>query len=301
MKYSWQRNVSVNDSLFQAKASSLYVQWNSGEEPHQKYGSKFRRGWLGGFKKRHAFKWRKSHGEVGNVDFSAAESALPELRALVTQYGESNVFNADEMGLWYKQAPQGTIGHAALPGRKKSKERVSVLLCSNADGSQVIRPLVIGQAHRPRCFGRRSGPGWGWDYAASDRAWMNRAIFFQWLFRFNAVVAATRQQRVLLLLDNASCHGTLESVPELSHVDIYFLPKKTTAILQPMDAGIIASVMKRYKQKQATNAICRLERGVLGNVYNVSLHQSITRMYHVWYRYPPHIVKNCWRKTRMLN
>ena len=49
------KNVSVNDGLIQAKEASLYLQWNSGEEAHQKYGSKYSRGCLGGFKKRHAF------------------------------------------------------------------------------------------------------------------------------------------------------------------------------------------------------------------------------------------------------
>ncbi len=59
----------------------------------------------------------------------------PKLRAFFTQYGERNVFNADEMGLWYNQAPRGAIGPAALPGRNKSKERVSVLLCADEDGT----------------------------------------------------------------------------------------------------------------------------------------------------------------------
>ena len=68
-----------------------------------------------------------------------------------------------------------------------------------------------------------------------------------------------------------------------------------------MNAGIIESVKKRYKQEQAKNSVSLLERGVLGNVYNVSLHQTVTWVYDIWYRLPQQIVKNCWRKTRMLN
>ncbi len=161
VKYCWQSNVSVKDFIIHAKAASLYVIWNNGEEAHQKYGTKFSHGWLGGFKKRQAFKWRKSHGEAGYADYSAAESALSELRALVTQYGERNIFNPNEMGLWYKEAPQGTIGPAALLGRKKSKERVSVLLCTKQTAAKLCNRLLLGrqtaQGVLARGVGRNGG------------------------------------------------------------------------------------------------------------------------------------------------
>ncbi len=90
---------------------------------------------------------------------------------------------------------------------------------------------------------------------------MNRTIFYQWVLRFNAAFAATRHQREQLLLDIASCHGTGESVLELFHVDIHFLAKKTTAILQLMNAGVIASVEKRYKREQAKKAVVVSSKG----------------------------------------
>ena len=48
---------------------------------------------------------------------------------------------------------------------------------------------------------------------------------------------------------------------ELFHVDIHFLAKKTTAILQLMNAGVIASVEKRYKREQAKKAVVVSSKG----------------------------------------
>ena len=139
-----------------------------------------------------------------------------------------------------------------------------------------MRPFIIAWANRSKCLCSRSGPGWGWDYAAFDHGWMSGVLFFQELFRFNNTAAATRRQRALLLLDNTSCHGAVDIVPKLSKVNIYFLPKKTTAILQPIDSVIIVSGWKRCKREEAEKAVPLVDRAVLGNVLNASLHQSIT-------------------------
>ena len=37
-------------------------------------------------------------------------------------------------------------------GGKNSKERLTVLLCYNADGSEKLTSIVIGKFKKPRCF-----------------------------------------------------------------------------------------------------------------------------------------------------
>ena len=297
----WTKNVSVTDRLIQAKALRLYQQWNNGATASSKYGSRFSRGWLSGFKTRHKFKSRKSHGEKGDADYVAANAATPVLRALIAQYGENNVFNADECAFWWRRAPKYTIGPAALAGRKTNKDRVSVLLCSNTNGVKLIRPRIIGPSERPQCFRGTDPSSKGWEYSSSKRAWMNTTLFKQWLLCFNAAVAVTRRECVLLLIDNASCHGTSATLPNLSHVDIHFLPKRTTSILQPMDAGVIASVKKRYIQRQNERAVDRIDRGLFDDPYKLDLNVAITWLYDIWHRLPPAIIRNCWRKTRLVD
>ena len=48
-------------------------------------------------------------------------------------------------------------------------------------------------------------------------------------------------------MDKASSHGRIENLPELANVDVLFLPKNTTSVLQPLEAGVIACVKQRYR------------------------------------------------------
>ena len=53
-----------------------------------------------------------------------------------------------------------------------------------------------------------------------------------------------QNRKVLLILDNVSCHPSIE----LSNVDLLFLPPNTTAATQPLDAGIIKYLKLKYRQ-----------------------------------------------------
>ena len=57
-------------------------------------------------------------------------------------------------------------------GEKKNKDRLTVLFCCNADGSDKQIPLVIGKSKKPGCFnGVKQLP------PANSSAWMNADIF----------------------------------------------------------------------------------------------------------------------------
>lgn len=72
----------------------------------------------------------------------------------------------------------------------------------------------------------------------------------------------------MLLIDNCSAHGSVDSLPPVENVDVVFLPPKTTSKLQPLDAGIIAALKIRYRQLQYDHAIDRIDAGI-DNVYKV--------------------------------
>ena len=77
------------------------------------------------------------------------------------------------------------------------------------------------------------------DYAFYDRACMNRELSFAWLHRVEDYIARTDGKKILLLVGNASVHGSEENHPVLSNVDLHFLSNNTTVILQPLEAGVI--------------------------------------------------------------
>lgn len=68
---------------------------------------------------------------------------------------EVQLYCADESGLFYRLLPDRTFVAANeknAPGRKEAKERVTFLLCTNADGTYKIKSMVIGKFAKPRCF-----------------------------------------------------------------------------------------------------------------------------------------------------
>ncbi|XKL63967.1 hypothetical protein PGB90_006331 [Kerria lacca] len=64
-------------------------------------------------------------------------------------------------------------------GGKLNKERLTVLLCANSNGSEKLPPLVIGKSVKPRCFKNvRRLPC---EYRAQCKAWMTGELFSTWL------------------------------------------------------------------------------------------------------------------------
>jgi hypothetical protein len=58
------------------------------------------------------------------------------------------------MGLFYQLAPNRTLCTNQQSGKKVSKKRITVAVYCNQDGSEYIKPIVINDCKKPRCFGR---------------------------------------------------------------------------------------------------------------------------------------------------
>ena len=125
-------------------------------------------------------------------------------------------------------------------GVKKPKDRISVMVCSNADGSDKLRPLIIGKVQNRRCF-KLFNPRLYCDYYASKKA---NEILQEFLIAFNKKMKR-ENRNVLLLMDNAPSHII---PPNLTNVTCKFLPPTTTSHLQPMDAGIINAYKAHYRR-----------------------------------------------------
>ena len=122
-------------------------------------------------------------------------------------------------------------------GAKLSKERVTIGICCNSTGTDKLKPLVIGKAKRPRCFGKVFQPSQLVYYTFNKKAWMTMVLFEEWLEYFNSRMKLSKR-KVLLILDNAAGHNVEK---EFSNVKLFFLPPNMTSVIQPCDAGIIKS------------------------------------------------------------
>jgi hypothetical protein len=86
-----------------------------------------------------------------------------------------------------------------------SKIRLVVLLCGNMVG-EMIKPLVIGKAAKPRCFKNRNINNLPVIWRNNkEKAWMTAATTEEWLNMFNAKMKK-ENRNAILFLDNATCH-----------------------------------------------------------------------------------------------
>jgi hypothetical protein len=109
-------------------------------------------------------------------------------------------------------------------GKKKSKYRVSLIVCANVVGSHKILYALINKPKAPACIKDRQ---WPVPYFIQAKAWMDVEMCWKW---FNEVfileVKKRTGRRVLLLLDNAPGH--FEAF-ERDNVRIIFFPPNCTS------------------------------------------------------------------------
>ncbi|GFY28354.1 tigger transposable element-derived protein 1 [Trichonephila clavipes] len=96
-------------------------------------------------------------GESATVDKGAAKIFPEELAKIIEDgdYSVDQVFNVDETGLYWKKLPNRTYiakDEKTASGHKASKDRVTLLLCSNASGDRMLKPLLINKSLRPRAL-----------------------------------------------------------------------------------------------------------------------------------------------------
>jgi hypothetical protein len=184
--------------------------------------------------------------EVNKYDLGLL-AALDDFYAIIAQYDPENVCNMDKTGLFFRLLPRYSLlmpdeDISTTRGKKKSKDRVSLIVCTNAAGSHKIPCALIGKSKGPACIKDRQ---WPVPYFIQAKAWMDVETCWKW---FNEVffpkVKKRTRHRVLLLLDNAPGH--FEAF-ERDNVKIIFFPPNCTSWKQPCDMGIIATLKKRFK------------------------------------------------------
>lgn len=201
-------------------------------------------GWLDKFKSRYNISFKVICGESKSVDTETVDEWRIKVKQLISSYEPRNIYNADETGLFYKVLPKKTLNfkNEICTSGKKSKERLTVMLCVNLIG-EFEKPLIIGKSKKPRCFKnvdiKRLDPHW----EANKKAWMTRSIMTEWLMWFDENMKK-QKRKIILFLDNATSHPDLK----LQNINLVFLPPNTTSHCQPLDQGIIQNFKVIYRQ-----------------------------------------------------
>jgi hypothetical protein len=265
-------------------------------------------GFVETFMKRHRLVYKKEYGEAGGVDLSAVARGQTELQDLLKDYQLEDIYNADETGLFYRTVPDKTVVYAKddAHGMKKKKDRVTILLCANADGTDKRKPLMIGKSKMPRCFKGKDMDKLDVTYHANVSAWMNCNIFEAWLTDFNDDLAK-KKKKAVLLIDNAPVHGP---ATDMSNLKVIFLEPNTTSHIQPMDAGIIRTFKTYYRSIFLRHLVAKYDNAVKNNnehaaadaasVNDIDMLMTSSWVADAWHQVTPEAIGNCWKKTNIL-
>lgn len=235
------------------------------------------------------------HGEAGAVSEVTVNEWRSKLPTLIAGFHPDDIFNADEEGLFHKLLPSKTYAMkgSKIKAGKFSKERITLLLGSNASGTEKLPPLVIGKFQNPRCFtkGMKKPLMYRWN----SKAWMTSSLFEEYMRDLNRKMVI-RNRKILMFLDNCSAHP---HQLRLSNITFVFFPANTTSCLQPMDQGVIKCFKNYYRQKLIRFLINSLDSnpGTTVRDFPVNLKQSMEWIKVAWDTVTQMTLINCFRKA----
>ncbi|NXC40749.1 TIGD3 protein, partial [Penelope pileata] len=241
----------LSGALLQVKAKSLAEAL--GKPSFEPSGS-----WLARFKLRH------------NVAVEMPPSvpcAGTGLPGLLRSYAPSEVYSCAETSL-----PLCAEG-----------ERLTLLLCANADGSGKAALWAVGRRPRPPGLHGVNLRHMPWSYRAGSRARLSAVLFAEWLRDFNAEMRREGKS-VLLLLDRRDEHAYLE----LSNVTMAFVPP-TAALAQPMHRGIARDLKGHYRRRLLTRLPTARSTGP------PSLLDALHMLAQAWGDVRPALIAGCFR------
>jgi hypothetical protein len=268
------------------------------------------KGWEWRFSQRHGIRQLSVQGEKLSSDGEQAELFVSTFKELIQTKNLSlnQIFNCDETGLNFRLLPNATLASSfekSADGRKKSKDRVTLNLCSSASGTIKLPLHLIGKAKHPRCFRQLDMKLLPVKYTNQSNAWMTAEQFHEW-FHHDFVPYVQKELRskgekpnAVLLLDNCSAHPhSDELISDDGAVFATFLPPNVTALIQPMDQGVIQSLKMKYKKKLLRRLIMEDDLGtsMMDFLKGINMKVVIDLVHEAWTEITMDTLRRYWQK-----
>lgn len=259
-----QQNVPLSFSIIQEQALALFDDLKKEAEEEGTLNSKeaeFKasHGWFERFKNRvNLHNMRLAEDTYGDFETFSAKTFPQELLRIVEDggYVSKQVFNIDEVSLCWKKLPSRTSiakEEKVASGFKVSMERLTLLLGGNLDGDCKLKPLLVYYTDNPKALKGLNKASLPVIWRSNKKAWVQKEIFADYItgylspFLANYFAKNKVDNKALLVIDSAPAHH-IDVEDYADNIRVVFLPKNCTAVLQPMDQGIVALFKAYYLQ-----------------------------------------------------
>eukprot|EP00062_Callorhinchus_milii_P003525 gi/632940940/ref/XP_007885601.1/ PREDICTED: tigger transposable element-derived protein 4-like [Callorhinchus milii] len=244
-------------------------------------------GWLERFKSRHGVSLRRSQiSSAIKID----KWKTTTLAAILSEYEPRDIYNAGETGLFWQLLPNRTLAfkREKCSSGKQSKQRFTVLLAANSDGSDKRKLLIIGTSAKPHCFNGIQVNRLPVQYMANTKAWMVSTIFEQYIRAFDRDMVG-QKRKVVLIVNSCSAHPRISG---LKAVRLQFLPPNKMSRTQPLEGGIIRSFKVHYRHDLAMRMLVASDGG---KTFKPDVLTSIIMMKKAWDLVEQETIANCFR------
>ncbi|XP_017787740.1 PREDICTED: tigger transposable element-derived protein 2-like [Habropoda laboriosa] len=305
--YTWfsERRVlgdRITDALLQSKASELCSEY-SGVTTFT--ASK---GWIWRFKKRYNIRLANIQGDSADPDGQSAETFIQRFMQRVEEedINLDHIYNMNETGLLWKAIPQKILigpTEQKVFNIKIKKDRVNIGLCVNATGTHKLLPLFVHEYERPKALKHVKIHELPVVYKYQKNAWIDSVVFANWLenhFKHEVKKHQIESEtcgKILLLIDNCKSHYVQTTITKLKddNIEVIFLPKICTSILQPMDQGIIAKLKGCFRY-QLLKKILDFPHGIMEFYLDYDIVDCINILQDAWTVVSSENIRNSWKK-----
>ena len=127
------------------------------------------------------------------------------LKNILEKYEPNDIDNADEKGLFWQMLPENSLEFTGKKahGSKQPKNRITLLVGANMNGTDKLKLLAIGKSKKPWAIkNMRKLPV---DYEANKKTWMRSDLFEQYLHKLNRKMKSDGR-KIVMVLDNCPAH-----------------------------------------------------------------------------------------------
>ena len=134
-------------------------------------------------------------------------------------------------------------------------------------------------------------------------AWVDREIFRDWFF--NCFVPETKQklrelgqeERAILFLDNCSTHPSEdELISADGKITAKFLPPNVTALIQPMDQGVLECIKRVYRKSILRDLVSQSTFTIQDFLKRIDMIKIVDTVASAWDMVTPTAIRNSWKK-----